>query len=191
MRVGPWQVVNREQLLTAVYSALQAASAGTLKTKTLHSEVLLSLHPAATVRLTESLGVPSGSDNLDTIIGDRLQPQINEALRKFGISATTKNLLLVRIGSPSGSSSSDPTRASMAEHEQRLVDGMSDLVQGEMTSLSRLGEEDVDWKSLKKVRFTSSSDEHPAVAGAPVAIVLIQCDLICSRALRSCTSSTR
>jgi hypothetical protein len=41
--------VDREQLLTAIYSALQAASSGSLKTKTLHSEVLLSLHPSATV----------------------------------------------------------------------------------------------------------------------------------------------
>ena len=43
------KIVNREQLLTAVYTALQAASSGTLKTKTLHSEVLLALHPSATV----------------------------------------------------------------------------------------------------------------------------------------------
>jgi hypothetical protein len=45
----PEQIVDREQLLTAIYSALQAASSGSLKTKTLHSEVLLSLHPSATV----------------------------------------------------------------------------------------------------------------------------------------------
>ena len=48
-RLDPEQIVDREQLLTAIYSALQAASSGSLKTKTLHSEVLLSLHPSATV----------------------------------------------------------------------------------------------------------------------------------------------
>ncbi|KAG7529522.1 hypothetical protein FFLO_05590 [Filobasidium floriforme] len=127
-------IVDREQLLTAIYSALQAASSGSLKTKTLHSEVLLSLHPSAT-------------------------PQINEALRKFGISATTKNLILVRIGPPSSCSTTSTSTSSppssdedaKAEHEQKLVDAMSDLVEGEMTSLSQLRESDVDWKGLKKL----------------------------------------
>ncbi|KAH8083561.1 CGI-121-domain-containing protein [Filobasidium floriforme] len=127
-------IVDREQLLTAIYSALQAASSGPLKTKTLHSEVLLSLHPSAT-------------------------PQINEALRKFGISATTKNLILVRIGPPSLSSITSTSTSlplssdedAKAEHEQKLVDAMSDLVEGEMTSLSQLRESDVDWKGLKKL----------------------------------------
>jgi len=80
-----------------------------------------------------------------------LQPQINEALRKFGISPTTKNLVLVQIGPPSNSGKEATTEDDRAEHEQRLVDGMSELVAGEISSLDRLGETDLDWKSLKKV----------------------------------------
>jgi hypothetical protein len=161
--------VDREQLLTAIYSALQAASTGSLKTKTLHSEVLLSLHPSATVSLfilSSFQAFEAAEDEVLIIwigapprIQIASQPQINEALRKFGISATTKNLILVRIGPPSSSSSASTSTSSppssdedaKAEHEQKLVDAMSDLVEGEMTSLSQLRESDVDWKGLKKV----------------------------------------
>jgi EKC/KEOPS complex subunit CGI121/TPRKB len=48
---SPRKIVNRDQLLTAIYSALQAASTETLKTKTIHSEVLLSLHPSSNVSI--------------------------------------------------------------------------------------------------------------------------------------------
>jgi hypothetical protein len=144
--------VNREQLLTAVYTALQAASSGNLKTKTLHSEVLLALHPSASVSLQG--GPASAIVSLITNVLHRYQPQINEALRKFGVSQTTKNLILVRIGPPSSSASAKdntPTEDEIVQHEQRLVDTMSELVNGEMTSLDHLGDSDLDWKGLKKV----------------------------------------
>jgi hypothetical protein len=36
------------------------------------------------------------------------------------------------------------------------VDAMTELVEGDITSLNKLGETDVDWKSLRKVRCQSS-----------------------------------
>lgn len=44
------QVVSREHILTAICQALQAASSQNLRTKTVHSEVLLALHPSNNVR---------------------------------------------------------------------------------------------------------------------------------------------
>lgn len=106
------------------------------------------------------------------------QPQINDALRKFGISPSTKRLILIRIGTPTGptpSSSSaenndlagDETFDARKErYEQELVDQMAEVVEGEMVSLDRLGEE-ADWKSLKKVSIASAPAQEE-VANAEV-----------------------
>lgn len=140
------QIVNRDQLLTAVYSALQADAAGSLKTKTLHSEILLSLHPASTVSRFMSLTCPKVGQTLTSLSN---QPQINDALRKFGISPSTRNLILVRVNKPTS------TERAQEDVEQACVDEMSDLVQGDISSLDSLGgmaDSQVDWKGLKKVQ---------------------------------------
>ncbi|KAJ9097666.1 hypothetical protein QFC21_004703 [Naganishia friedmannii] len=105
--------------------ALQAASTGNLKTRTVHSEVLLALHP---------------SNN------------IADAIKRFGISATTKTLLLVRIGSPIGSddSSAESSQESVDAYQQTLVDKMAELVEGDMVPLHELPETS-DWKAIKKL----------------------------------------
>lgn len=77
------------------------------------------------------------------------QPQINDALRKFGISPSTRNLILVRVNKPMS------TERAQEDVEQACVDEMSDLVQGDISSLDSLGgmaDSQVDWKGLKKVQ---------------------------------------
>ncbi|KAJ9123927.1 hypothetical protein QFC22_000718 [Naganishia vaughanmartiniae] len=136
-------IVSREHIVMAVYQALQAASTGTLKTRTVHSEVLLALHP---------------SNN------------IADAIKRFGISGTTKTLLLVRIGSPSPTCdqpSVDPSQEVVDAYQQSLVDQMAELVDGELVSLQQLSQT-TDWKAIKKLyklheislRGTSEADDQ-------------------------------
>ncbi|GHJ88596.1 hypothetical protein NliqN6_4998 [Naganishia liquefaciens] len=116
-------VVSREHILTAVYQALQAASSSNLRTKTVHSEVLLALHP---------------SNN------------IADAIKRFGISPSTTSLLLVRIGSPTKSGSASATQEDVEAYQQTLVDEMAELVEGDMVSLHELSSMS-DWKAIKKL----------------------------------------
>jgi EKC/KEOPS complex subunit CGI121/TPRKB len=76
--------------------------------------------------------------------------QIADAIKRFGISASTKTLLLVKIGRPAGAVGQE-TNGEVETYQQRLVDRMSDLVEGEMVPLSALPTTS-DWKAIKKVR---------------------------------------
>jgi len=66
-------ITSRLHLQTAIYQAILAESQGSLRTKTVHSEVLWVLNP---------------SNN------------ITEAIRRYGVSDTTTALFVVRITSP-------------------------------------------------------------------------------------------
>jgi len=66
-------ITSRLHLQTAIYQAILAKSQGSLRTKTVHSEVLWVLNP---------------SNN------------ITEAIRRYGVSDTTTALFVVRITSP-------------------------------------------------------------------------------------------
>ncbi|KAJ9106678.1 hypothetical protein QFC20_004009 [Naganishia adeliensis] len=116
-------VVSREHILTAIYQALQAASSQNLRTKTVHSEVLLALHP---------------SNN------------IADAIKRFGISPSTSSLLLVKIGSPTGTHGTRETQPEIDAYQQSLVDRMSELVEGDMVPLQELPRTS-DWKAIKKL----------------------------------------
>jgi hypothetical protein len=50
----------------AVYQALQAASTGNLKTRTVHSEVLLALHPSNNVSLRKQVETEQQCTDCDT-----------------------------------------------------------------------------------------------------------------------------
>ncbi|KAI9615662.1 hypothetical protein KEM48_005577 [Puccinia striiformis f. sp. tritici PST-130] len=63
-------ITSRQHLITAVSQALVTRSHGTLKTKTLHSEILWTLSPGT---------------------------NIMEAIKKFGLGPQTSALLLVKL----------------------------------------------------------------------------------------------
>ncbi|KAG6008420.1 hypothetical protein E4U21_004442 [Claviceps maximensis] len=72
-------VISRRQLLSAVFKAVTSAANGALKTPNVHSEIVLSLNP---------------SNN------------ISDSYRRFGISPSTKDLLVVKVVISSESSPS-------------------------------------------------------------------------------------
>lgn len=80
-------VVSRQQLLTATIEAIVAAERVRgeqhvgFKTPSIHSEILWALNPNNNVRRCTL-------------------PQIADALRRFGVSKTTTNLLLVHVAPP-------------------------------------------------------------------------------------------
>ncbi|GAA5893238.1 Cgi121p [Sporobolomyces salmoneus] len=109
-------ITSRLHLLTAVSQALLAQAEDNLKSKTLHSEVIWMLEPGS---------------------------NISEALKHFGLSATTKDLLLVRI---------QPETAS--DTPQEIEEGMKSIVEGEIASLDLLGKlpgGGTNEKSLRKI----------------------------------------
>ncbi|GAA5974621.1 hypothetical protein JCM5350_001222 [Sporobolomyces pararoseus] len=108
-------ITSRLHLLTAINQALLTPS---LKSKTLHSEVIWMLEPGT---------------------------NISEALKHFGLSANTKDLLLVRI------------RGNESAEKQTSADveaGMKSIVEGELASLDLLGnlpEGGTNDKGLRKI----------------------------------------
>ncbi|GAA5955075.1 hypothetical protein JCM3765_003183 [Sporobolomyces pararoseus] len=108
-------ITSRLHLLTAINQALLAPS---LKSKTLHSEVIWMLEPGT---------------------------NISEALKHFGLSASTKDLLLVRI---------QENESAEKQEAADIEAGMKSLVEGEIASLDLLGnlpEGGTNDKSLRKI----------------------------------------
>ncbi|EFY87358.1 Protein cgi121 [Metarhizium acridum CQMa 102] len=90
--------VSRRQLLSAVFKAVTAATNGSLKTPNVHSEIVVSLNP---------------SNN------------ITDSYRRFGISPTTKNLVVIKVtySSESPESNSAPSKESIQAHLAEHVKG--------------------------------------------------------------------
>ncbi|KAG5923890.1 hypothetical protein E4U53_003492 [Claviceps sorghi] len=88
-------VISRRQLLSAVFKAVTSAASRALKTPNVHSEIVLSLNP---------------SNN------------ISDSYRRFGISPSTKDLLVVKVVGASASSPSLP-RESVEAHLTAHVKG--------------------------------------------------------------------
>ncbi|KAG5982554.1 hypothetical protein E4U55_001741 [Claviceps digitariae] len=82
-------IISRRQLLSAVFKAVNSAANGALKTPNVHSEIVLSLNP---------------SNN------------ISDSYRRFGISPSTKDLLVVKVMTSSESSSPSLLRESVQTH---------------------------------------------------------------------------
>ncbi|KAG5998391.1 hypothetical protein E4U43_002428 [Claviceps pusilla] len=89
-------VLSRRQLLSAVFKAVTSAAHGALKTPNVHSEIVLSLNP---------------SNN------------ISDSYRRFGISPSTKDLLVVKVTTSSDSSSPSLSRESIQTHLTTHVRG--------------------------------------------------------------------
>ncbi|KAG5918059.1 hypothetical protein E4U42_007008 [Claviceps africana] len=88
-------VISRRQLLSAVFKAVTSAASGALKTPNVHSEIVLSLNP---------------SNN------------ISDSYRRFGISPSTTDLLVVKVVTSSASSPSLP-RESVQAHLAAHIKG--------------------------------------------------------------------
>ncbi|WFD18083.1 hypothetical protein MCAP1_000295 [Malassezia caprae] len=139
-------VLSRQQLLTAVMQAIVAADRLSqrdeapvgMKTPSIHSEILWTLNP---------------------------NNNIADALRQFGVSASTETLILVRVDAlpPAG-----PDPAALAQHMDALVDGT--LVAGidtpTMASLA-LSPDSRRWKDVGKtykLQDTSAFQQHDTQA---------------------------
>ncbi|KYK57967.1 Kinase binding protein [Drechmeria coniospora] len=89
-------VVSRRQLLSVVFKATLAAVNGTLKTPNVHSEIVVSL---------------STSSN------------IADAYRRFGVSPSTKDLLVVKVTFPTESEPRPVSSDGIWEHLRSNVQG--------------------------------------------------------------------
>ncbi|THH32176.1 hypothetical protein EUX98_g2017 [Antrodiella citrinella] len=107
-------------LQTAIYQAILAHLQGALRTRTDIASTLLST-------------------------AQKVALQISDAIRRYGVSETTKYLILVRIG--------DPEDATVEKQ-------MTNIVEGDLSSLSSL-QDIADWGLIRKARlldlFSSSS----------------------------------
>ncbi|KAH7888178.1 kinase binding protein CGI-121-domain-containing protein [Phlebopus sp. FC_14] len=106
-------------LQTAIYQALMAESQGGLRTKTIHSEIIWALNPTN---------------------------NISEAIRRYGVSETSTDLIVVHVAT-----------SDVSNVEQRI----SSLVQGTMVPMSTLPQT-TDWSSVRKYY---KLDTEPAMQG--------------------------
>ncbi|KAJ3756524.1 kinase binding protein CGI-121-domain-containing protein [Lentinula raphanica] len=102
-------ITSRLHLETAIHQAIIAESQGSLRTKTVHSEILFGLNPTN---------------------------NITEAIRRYGVSETSKALLVVRI-----TDSSNPI--------SNLETKMKEVVSGIAVPFEELSKV-TDWEKIKK-----------------------------------------
>ena len=111
-----------------------ADSQGAIRTKSVHSEVLWALNPTNNVSFHCSAYVPKGK---------HYASQITEALRRYGVSDATTDLIVVRVGEANLDSA-------------KIQELMEEIVLGKMVPFAEL-KDITDWSSIKKVR---SIDRH-------------------------------
>lgn len=116
-------------LQTAILQACQSAAQDTLRTKTVHSEILWALCPTNNVNFLDI--------NDFKIILDPILLKISDALRQYGLSSESTALFVIRIGG-SGLVASE------------IQSRMEAIVEGELVSLQSL-EMITDWNAIKKV----------------------------------------
>lgn len=88
--------MSRQHLLSAVFKAATASASDALKTSNVHSEIVASLSPSNNVRAHPTQ--PSCLCWQDPIhVNTHNHRQIAEAYRRFGISPSTKDLLIIKV----------------------------------------------------------------------------------------------
>lgn len=120
------KVASLLHLQTAIYQAILADSQGSLRTKTVHSEVLWALSPTNNVRLTSCTLFYRLSHFIF---------KITEALRRYGVSDTGTALFVVRIA---------PTK------EENVQDKMNATIKGYIVPVNTL-QQLTDWSAIRKV----------------------------------------
>lgn len=129
----PWltmqQITSRLHVQTAIYQAILAYVQGSLRTKSIHSEVLWALSPGHNV-----------SKNCANCFTDYIHVsfQISEAISRFGVSDTARTLLVIRVSPPSHSAHYFETRIGL-------------VLKGDLQPLSSL-EQFTNWSLVRKVR---------------------------------------
>lgn len=127
------QVTSKLHLLTAVHQALLAQAAGDLRTKTVHSEILWTLCPTNNVRVRKMCGP-------FCMLNCPLVRQISDAIKRFGLSATTTSLILIKV-LPSSSNPPIPS----------IPDQARSLVHGQPLSFDSIPRVLTDWAAVRKV----------------------------------------
>ncbi|THV07436.1 CGI-121-domain-containing protein [Dendrothele bispora CBS 962.96] len=116
-------ITSKLHLETAIYQAILAESQGSLRTKTVHSEILFALNPTN---------------------------NITEAIRRYGVSDSTKSLLIAHI--------TDKSKSSSAIEEK-----LNKVVDGTMVSFKEL-DAITDWDRIKKYyKLEKESKEKGAI----------------------------
>ncbi|KAG7096484.1 hypothetical protein E1B28_003914 [Marasmius oreades] len=113
-------ITSRLHLQTAIHQAILAESQNSLRTKTVHSEILFALNPTN---------------------------NITEAIRRYGVSDSSRALLVVHIG--------PGHRSSLSETENK----MKKAVEGVLKPLGEL-EELTDWQRIKKYHRLNTADDE-------------------------------
>ncbi|KAF9268412.1 CGI-121-domain-containing protein [Marasmius fiardii PR-910] len=113
-------ITSRLHLQTAIHQAILAESQNSLRTKTVHSEILFMLNPTN---------------------------NITEAIRRYGVSDSSRALLVVHI--------SERARSTTSEIEIK----MKNAVEGVLSPLDKL-EELTDWERIKKYYKLNITEEQ-------------------------------
>ncbi|KAF9531009.1 kinase binding protein CGI-121-domain-containing protein [Crepidotus variabilis] len=119
-------ITSRQHIETAIYQAILAEEAGTMLTKTVHSEILYFLNPTH---------------------------NISEAIKRYGISTDTQDLILVRIDEPN-------------VKEEAVEIAMKSVIQGNIEAFSAL-DDVTDWMTVKKYHKLSNEVAIAATRGNP------------------------
>ncbi|KAF9236401.1 kinase binding protein CGI-121-domain-containing protein [Melanogaster broomeanus] len=136
-------VTSPIHLQTAIYQALLSESQGLLRTKTIHSEIIWALNPTN---------------------------NITEAIRRYGVSDTSTDLIIVRVAT--------------SDYPGVLQD-MRDVVEGELDSLANISET-TDWSSVRKhYKLNAEPAVKDAVGDASKERVAIDNIVVSSVAMKS------
>ncbi|CAG8959311.1 hypothetical protein HYFRA_00013081 [Hymenoscyphus fraxineus] len=104
-------VLSTTHLLSAIYRALRDSQSGRMKSRNIHSEVVFSL---------------SSNNN------------ISESFRRFGITPSTTNLIIVKISLPSKEVSGEEVSKHLSEVVEGELVGFSDEVLGGLVDERRV-----------------------------------------------------
>ncbi|GAA5993701.1 hypothetical protein JCM10908_001336 [Rhodotorula pacifica] len=134
-------ITSRMHTLVAVQQALLARADGALKTKTIHSEVLWLLEPGT---------------------------NISDSLKHFGLSPSTRHLLLVHIAPLDSGDSDDDGSARRRGEADEVLKRMEAIVEGEMLSLEDLGRLPDGGTDEKAIRKTYKLNQDAVFKQLPI-----------------------
>ncbi|GAA5869842.1 hypothetical protein JCM3774_000511 [Rhodotorula dairenensis] len=139
-------ITSRMHALVAVQQALLAQADGALKTRTIHSEVLWMLEPGT---------------------------NISDSLKHFGLSPSTRFLLLVHIA-PLGAGDDEASASAQRREADEVLTRMEAIVEGEVLSLEDLGrlpDAGTDEKAIRKTyKLNQDAVFKQLPVGAPGAL---------------------
>lgn len=128
-----FQIISQIHILSAVYRATNNLVESRLRSRNVHSEIVFSLSPNNNVSLPLLISLSSLT---------RVTSQIAASFRTFGVLPTIKNLILIKVTTPS---TPEFTAENVANH-------ISSAVEGEQVPFN---DEEIakmtDWAKVKKI----------------------------------------